>query len=147
MTSSTATDALIVKRVIAASPEALFDAWTDPAALAVWMVPGDGTHTDAVADPRVGGEFTLTMHSPSSSVLHRGTYLVIDRPRRLSFTWQSRYTGDLETVVTIDFTALESGTEVAITHTGLPTLEAVDDHSGGWDDCLVELDEHYGEGS
>jgi uncharacterized protein YndB with AHSA1/START domain len=144
MTTSAATEALVVKRVIAASPEILYDAWTDPEALAVWMRPGGGTHTDVTADVRVGGEFTKTMHSETSSVFHRGTYLELDRPRRLSFTWQSRYTDELETVVTVDFVPVESGTEVVITHAGLPHLVAVEDHSGGWGDCLVALDEVYG---
>jgi uncharacterized protein YndB with AHSA1/START domain len=31
---------IVVTRVLSASPEEVFDAWTDPKSLAVWMCPG-----------------------------------------------------------------------------------------------------------
>ncbi|KQP01741.1 SRPBCC family protein [Leifsonia sp. Leaf264] len=131
--------ALVVSRVIAASPEALFDAWTDPSSLAAWMQPGATTHTEVTADARVGGEFSILMHMPDAPVLHRGTYLEVDRPRRLAFTWRSRFTEDADTRVTVDFTATDAGTLVAVTHEHLPHESARAAHLDGWTDCLSEL--------
>lgn len=143
MTTESRTDspapALVVSRVIAASPEVLFDAWTDPRSLAAWMQPGDATHTEVSADARVGGEFSILMHMPGAPVLHRGTYLEIDRPRRLAFTWRSRFTDDGDTLVTVDFRATDAGTEVAVTHERLPNESARSAHEDGWTSCLSEL--------
>ena len=55
-----AAPALTVRREIAASAEELFDAWLDPASLAVWMRPGDTQRADdgvqdIVRSLRVGG--------------------------------------------------------------------------------------------
>ena len=144
--SDSATPALVVSRIIAASPEVLFDAWTDPRSLAAWMRPGDTTRTEVSADARVGGEFSILMHMPGSPVLHRGTYLEVDRPRRLVFTWRSRFTDDGDTVVTVDFRATDAGTEVAVTHERLPHDESRAAHDGGWTGCLTALAAWVGRG-
>jgi uncharacterized protein YndB with AHSA1/START domain len=140
MTLYTPNGTLVVKRVIAAPAEVIFDAWTDADSFATWMTAGPVTHAEATTDPRVGGGFTVMVHTPSQSLPHSGTYLVIDRPRRLSFTWQSPNTDDKETVVTVDFTEVDAGTEVAVTHEGLPGRSSWDAHSGGWVACLEALD-------
>ena len=134
------TEQLVVSRLIAAAPEPLFDAWLDPEALAVWMRPGNATHTDVTADPRVGGEFRIIMHNLDAPIVHRGTYLTIDRPRRLAFTWRSPVTDDQDTLVTVDFEPRASGTEVVITHERLAHQAAVEAHTDGWTDCLAGLD-------
>jgi uncharacterized protein YndB with AHSA1/START domain len=139
MTSAAPTTPLVVSRLIAAAAEPLFDAWLDPEALAVWMRPGDTIHTDVSADPTVGGEFRIVMHSLDAPIVHRGTYRTIDRPHRLAFTWRSPVTEDEETLVTVDFEPRASGTEVIVTHERLPHQAAVDAHSDGWTDCLTGL--------
>lgn len=131
---------LVVSRLIAAAPEPLFDAWLDPEALAVWMRPADITHTEASADPRVGGEFRIVMHTLEAPIVHRGSYRTIDRPRRLAFTWRSPVTEDEETLVTVEFEPRSSGTEVIVTHELLPHQAAVDAHTDGWTGCLSGLD-------
>ena len=84
------TAAVTVSRRIAASAERLFDAWPDPASLAVWMRrDGFGEPSQVVADPRVGGSFSITMLDRFGSPFAMGTYQVIDRPRALEFTWRS----------------------------------------------------------
>ncbi|GAB3572743.1 hypothetical protein GCM10027406_00120 [Leifsonia lichenia] len=139
MTSTVPTTPLVVSRLIAAAPEPLFDAWLNPDALAVWMRPGNATHTDVTADPTVGGEFRIVMHNLDAPIVHRGTYLTIDRATRLAFTWRSPVTEDEETLVTVDFEPRASGTEVIVTHERLPHQAAVDAHSDGWTDCLTGL--------
>jgi uncharacterized protein YndB with AHSA1/START domain len=133
---------VIVRRDIAASAEELFDAWLDPESLAQWMRPPDCAETVAKVDAAVGGAFEITMHPPAGPVLHTGVYKIIDRPRRLSFTWVSVHTHHTETLVTVEFRAGKPGTtEVVITHEGLPDKDAEQKHTWGWTGILQMLSE------
>lgn len=141
VTNSIAPAAVVVRRTIAASAEDLFDAWLDPEALAIWMRPGAGIHkTQAKVEPRVGGRFEINMHADSGVIPHSGVYRVIDRPRQLVFTWFSPHTGDRDSLVTVDFVAQGSRTEVIVTHEHLPEAKR-DAHNGGWIRALEKLDE------
>jgi len=136
----TASAAVIVRRIIPASAEVLFDAFLDPNALAEWMRPGAIRSTVATVEPRVGGRYEVLMQGDSGTIPHRGVYRLLDRPRRLVFTWNSPHTGPNETLVTVDFLKVPNGTEVVVTHEMLPE-EARPSHSRGWTSGLEHLDE------
>ena len=139
--SSLASAAVVVRRTIAAPAEDIFDAWLDPEALAEWMRPGTIRSTVATVEPRVGGRYHIVMKGDSGTVTpHSGVYRVIDRPRKLVFTWQSPHTGPDETLVTVDFRKAGKGTEVIVTHEKLPE-EARAAHTRGWTSGLEHLDE------
>jgi uncharacterized protein YndB with AHSA1/START domain len=57
---------------IKASQEALYRAFTDPAALAVWFAPGDMTAEVHQFDPRVGGGYQMSLYYPTSEKSSRG---------------------------------------------------------------------------
>ena len=46
---------------IKATPEALYGAFTDPTALAVWLAPGDMTGEVHRFDGRVGGGYQMSL--------------------------------------------------------------------------------------
>jgi uncharacterized protein YndB with AHSA1/START domain len=140
MNAAIASAAVVVRRTIAASAEDLFDAWLDPQALASWMRPGTIKSTVAKIEPRVGGRYEIVMQSESGPLPHSGVYRVIDRPKRLVFTWQSQYTGPAETLVTVDFLRAGKHTEVVVTHEKLPEA-ARDAHQRGWSSGLERLDQ------
>jgi uncharacterized protein YndB with AHSA1/START domain len=142
MNAAIAPAAVVVRRTIAASAADLFDAWLDPAALAEWMRPGTIRRTEARNDPRVGGEYEIVMHGESGAIPHRGVYRVIDRPRKLVFTWNSKFAEN--TLVTVDFLVRGERTEIVITHEQLPEAE-LGSHTRGWTSALEHLDE-YGAG-
>ena len=137
--ASTLAAAVVVRRTIAASAEDLFDAWLDPEALAEWMRPGTIQRSEARTEPRVGGEYEVIMHGEKGVISHRGVYQVIDRPRRLVFTWTSPAAG-ADTLVTVDFRRVDKKTEVIVTHERLPENE-VGSHTRGWTSGLEHLDE------
>src|SRR5438552_19041362 len=60
-------------KFIKATPEALYRAFTDPAALAVWLAPGDMTGEVHSFDDRVGGGYQMWLYYPSSEQSLRGT--------------------------------------------------------------------------
>ena len=140
VTSSLASAAVVVRRTIAASAEDLFDAWLDPEALAQWMRPGTIQSTVAKVEPRVGGRYEIIMHASSGPIVHQGEYRLIDRPKRLVFTWITPFTENVETQVTVDFVRVDKRTEVIVTHEQLPE-SAKPSHSKGWTSGLEHLDE------
>jgi uncharacterized protein YndB with AHSA1/START domain len=140
MNAALASAAVVVRRTIAASAEDLFDAFLDPEALAAWMRPNAIRSTVARVDARVGGRYEITMHGASGPLPHTGEYRLIDRPKRLVFTWHSIGTNHQETLVTVDFIASGSKTEVVVTHEMLPE-SARPAHANGWNSGLEHLDE------
>ena len=54
-------------RLINASPELLYQAFTDPHALETWMAPGEMTGKVHTFDLRVGGSYTMSLYYPSAS--------------------------------------------------------------------------------
>jgi uncharacterized protein YndB with AHSA1/START domain len=129
---------VVVRRVIAAPAGEVFDAWLDPEALAIWMRPGTIRRTTATVEARVGGRYKIVMEADDRSIPHTGEYRVIDRPRRLAFTWHSPHTGGRHTLVTVDFLPIEQHTEVVITHEQLPEGE-YEGHRKGWSSALDNL--------
>ena len=57
--TSTAGLRLVTRRLIPASPERLFEAWTSPALLCQWWGPPGGRCTNAIVEPVVGGTYRL----------------------------------------------------------------------------------------
>lgn len=133
------TATITVSRRIAASAERLFDAWLDPAALAVWMRRDGGEPTRVVADPRVGGSFSFTMRDRFGENVHLGTYRVIDRPHALEFTWRSHATNTADSVVRVTFEPDGDGTVVEVRHERLPDAESAQQHEAGWTEILGQL--------
>jgi uncharacterized protein YndB with AHSA1/START domain len=131
---------LTITRRIRATPEELFDAWTDPESMRHWMCPGDALEARARLDVRVGGTFQIDMIKPNVTYEHTGEYLVVDRPRKLSFTWVSVPTNGQRTVVTVQFTAVgPDETELTLTHEGFPSAESAAGHRTGWSSILDKL--------
>lgn len=139
MTADPAPGTLVVRRTIPLPREEVFAAWLDPASLAVWMCPGEARST-AQVDAKVGGAFTIVMQHENERVEHTGTYLVIEPPARLSFTWISPYTDMLPSIVTVELQARGEGTELVLTHERLPARH-VEAHRKGWGDILRKLEE------
>ncbi|GAA1963707.1 SRPBCC family protein [Agromyces allii] len=140
------TAVVTVTRRIAASADRLFDAWLDPEALAVWMRREGGEATTALTDPRVGGDFTITMRDAAGTVVHSGTYTVIDRPRTLEFTWRSHATHRVDSIVRVSFEPDGDATRVEVRHERLPDAEAVRLHTEGWTEIMSRFAGLYTEG-
>jgi uncharacterized protein YndB with AHSA1/START domain len=135
--NGTASSAVVrIQRVLPASPERVYAAWTDPAILARWLSPIG--HAEADVEPWVGGRLRVAMVSPGVRIEHSGEYRELVPPRRLVFTWQSPYTGPTPSLVTIDLEPVESGTALTLLHEQLPP-DQVESHGGGWGQILERL--------
>jgi uncharacterized protein YndB with AHSA1/START domain len=131
---------IVVRRFIPALRQQAFAAWLDPKSLAQWMLPGDVSKATVEADARVGGQFRIVMEHGRGGAEHWGEYLIIDPPKLLSFTWISEHTNRLPTTVTIEFLERDGGTELVLTHRGLPPAQAAS-HQNGWGDIVRKLGE------
>ncbi len=128
-----------VERDLAASPEQVFDAWTDATSLGVWMAPDPLTVGVAQCDPRIGGRFRIVMVSESGAIEHTGEYEDLVRPRLLVFTWRSPHLGPRTTRVRVELVAIPDGTRMVIEHTGLPDESSATAHEGGWGSIAAKL--------
>lgn len=124
-----------------APPERVFDAWLDPkiAGRFLFATP-TGQMVRAETDPRVGGRFTFTDRRPDmGDVEHVGTYIEIDRPRRLVFDFAVPAYEPTFTRITLDFVSAGSGTALTLTHEGV-FEEYVKQTEGGWAMILAGLE-------
>ncbi len=140
---------LRVERTLPASPQRVWHALTDAAALAAWFWP-QHFGTTARVDARPGGELRI---AAANGLAVSGRFREVEAPRRLVFTWrwdgdaalagsdedQAEDEDDEETLVTIELSEADGGTALMLTHEGFATDSTRDDHHTGWSDCLDRL--------
>lgn len=116
---------------IAAPPEVVFPYFTDPALIITWM----GDHADL--DPQPGGMFAVDVGTSPA----RGTYVAVEPPSRVVFTWGMPGSHNLpagSTTVEVILTADGNETIVSLTHHDLPP-EHRPGHKTGWETFLGAL--------
>ena len=78
---------LVLTRIIDATPEKIYKAWTDPELLKRWFAPLPYTTPVAELDVRPGGANFIVMRSPEGvDMPNRGVYLEVVPNKRLVFT-------------------------------------------------------------
>jgi uncharacterized protein YndB with AHSA1/START domain len=116
----------------AASPERVFDAWLDPAKAAQFLfATPTGRMVRAEIDARVGGTFVFVDRRDGEDVAHTGTYLEIDRPRRLVFSFAVPKFSAEATKVIIEIVPDGTGFALTLTHEGV-WRDFADRTAGGW---------------
>jgi uncharacterized protein YndB with AHSA1/START domain len=129
-----------IRRRVRAGVEEIFDLWTKPDLMVRWMSPFPGeVYCTASCDLRPGGVFSLVMSSKEASREVSGTYVQIDRPHKLVFTWLGPLTNDVTTLVTVELNPRGDETELVLSHERLPTLAIVEGHTRGWGNILDHM--------
>lgn len=133
--------ALELERRFDASPDTVFDAFTDAERLRRWWKPRDFTVVEMDFPAVEGAEYRVALRAPDgTSFVHVGRFLEVRRARRLCYTWRW-IEGPMrpgETLVEIDFRADDDGTRVTVRHRGFPDVETRDAHVG-WHHALAAL--------
>ena len=136
---------LTVRRVIRASRERVFSAWTKPELMMGWFAPGPMQPQTVEVDLREGGVFRAAMQGPSPRtgqpmcVTFTGTYEQIVPEELLVFGWEVEGDPGDPTRVTVEFKEAEGGTEVVLTHERIPNQELVQRNTFGWSAMLEKL--------
>jgi uncharacterized protein YndB with AHSA1/START domain len=139
MTDAAPTFALTLERTLAASPERVFRAWTDPAELTHWFAPNPELAVEAELDLRVGGAYRIRMGRHEAF----GAYVAIDPPHTLAFTWRWASEPDADaTVVTVSLAPLGDGTLLTLRHERFESAEERANHDLGWTQSLARLVAH-----
>ncbi|MFD7155885.1 SRPBCC domain-containing protein [Kribbella sp. NPDC059898] len=124
-----------IERVLPATIARVYDAWTRSELLARWYCPNLQLALKVDADVREGGAYVVEM----GPHVARGTYLEVEPPNRLVFSWKWDGTDDAPTRVEVELTEVPEGTRMRLSHTGFATAEDAANHRMGWDPELDRL--------
>jgi uncharacterized protein YndB with AHSA1/START domain len=131
---------LEITRVFEAPPARVFAAWMDLGQFRAWIGP-DGVDCEVeLLEPRVGGRYRLVMNTPERVIPVSGVFKVIERDRRLVFTWGWEGDSIRQSLITLDFKPLGSKTELTLRQEGLGSVESRDGHVRGWTSALGKLE-------
>jgi len=121
---------LRAERLIAATPEEVFDAYTDPVAQQAWFTILDPEMiVENEVDLRVGGKWVSAWgFSPDEMFRETNVFEVVDRPNRLVSTSNGSSPDGmtLETHVEITFSEQDGKTLMTVIQTGFPDEETRD---------------------
>lgn len=129
------TTTLELERHLAAPPERVWRAWTDPARLARWFAPSADLPTEAEMDARAGGRWRVRMGDweVAGEVLEaRPTDLL-----ELEFRWS--HDAARPSRVRVELEPAGTGTRLRLVHDRNPDAEAAASHRDGWTRNLARL--------
>lgn len=140
-------------RFIKASPDKVYAAFMDPAALIAWMPPGEMTGRIHDFDGREGGGYRMSLYYPASEPTMQGKtaenedmvnvrFVELHPSRRIveAVTFQSpdpAFAGEMR--IEIRFDASRGGTEVTFICTDIPSGIRPEDNDTGTQESLAQL--------
>jgi uncharacterized protein YndB with AHSA1/START domain len=131
---------ITLNRTIPASPAEVYDAWLDPATPGVPWESADCQKV--ILDAKIDGLFYFKrVHPEGAEFPHFGRFTVLDRAKKMEYTWMSPFTRGLESVVTVELEKKGDDTLLQLRHANLPDDELGRMHDEGWIgrvDALVE---------
>jgi uncharacterized protein YndB with AHSA1/START domain len=140
-----AQDGVEVRRVLNASREAVFAAFSDQTLIAQWLRPSPDVKLIVLTfDFRPGGAYRFAYDvSDDQRMVVGGTFRVIEAPARIVFTWliepPDEHAG-IDSEVTVQLVPRGSSTELTIRHAKFGRADADMRHEQGWRGALDLLE-------
>lgn len=136
-----------------AAPERVFDAWLNPAQVRVWMAAAlksfglAGEICRVEIDARIGGTFFFSDMRDGAEAKHWGTYLELDRPRKIVFTWIVDASEEANpSTVTLTIQPEPEGCVATIVHEmDAKWIEFVSRTESGWARMLQQVEHALGD--
>jgi len=137
-------DVIVCEIDIAAPPERVFKALTDPEEIMRRSPMLDFYEMGSSRGGRWALEINCEQHPYHgvTRIRHEGEILEIDPPRLLVYSWFANFHKNPKhrSVVRWDLTPTKDGTHIKVTHSGLAAEpEASKEYAGGWPGVLDEL--------
>jgi uncharacterized protein YndB with AHSA1/START domain len=135
---------LQIKRFINAPRSRVYAAWTDPSQLKQWWGPESVRTRKFAADVRVGGKYhwdLINQEDEEMSVF--GEYRELVPEKKIAFTWKwddDDVWENRNSIVTIELSDRDGGTELILNHEQLPSEESRDRHNQGWNSVFDQLE-------
>jgi uncharacterized protein YndB with AHSA1/START domain len=138
----TTTNTVHMHRVIAAQPEKVYRAFTDPDAIARWLPPNGFTGKVHHMDVKVGGTFKMsfTNFTTGTAIGFGGEYLDVVPNEYLRYTdvFDDPNLPGVMTV-TVTFKKVSVGTELTAVQEGVPSVIPLEACYLGWQESLQNL--------
>ena len=134
--------AIRLHRGLRATPEKIYRAFLDPAAMCKWLPPNGFTGTMHHLEPKVGGTFKMSFTNFSNRQSHSfgGEYLELVPGELLRYTDKfddPNLPGEIQVTVTLK--KVSCGTDVSIVQEGIPDVIPPEMCYLGWQESLVLL--------
>ena len=129
-------------RVLRATPDRVYRAFIDPAAMCKWLPPNGFTGTVHHMDARVGGTHKMSFTNFTSGKSHSfgGKYLELVPGQRIRYTDSfddPNLPGEMQ--VTVTLTKVSCGTELNVVQEGVPAVIPAEACYLGWQESLILL--------
>jgi len=127
---------LTVERTMLASPSVIYRAWTEQ--FDQWFAePGT-----VLMKAEVNVPFFFETHFEGQRHPHYGRFLKLVPEQLLKLTWVTGNPGTqgAETVVTLELSSQNGGTQAKLTHAGFPDEDTRKGHKEAWPLALANLD-------
>ncbi len=135
-----------------ATAEQVYDAWLNCDQARLWMaaalksfgLAGDIRRVEI--DARVGGKFFFSDMRDGTEARHWGSYLELDRPRKIVFTWIVAESEEADpSKVTLTIHSESKGCVATIVHEmDKKWADYVSQTENGWNGMLQQVDNHLG---
>jgi uncharacterized protein YndB with AHSA1/START domain len=131
-----------LQRVLRASPERIYRAFSDAAAMAKWLPPYGFTCQVHHMDHTVGGAYSMSFTNFGTGQRHSfgGEYLELVPDQKIRYTDRfddPNLPGEMQTTVTLR--AVSCGTELKVVQEGIPEAIPVEMCYLGWQESLAQL--------
>jgi uncharacterized protein YndB with AHSA1/START domain len=148
MTTKTAgKTSLQIKRFINAPPARVYAAWTDPAQLKQWWGPEGVRTRNFAADTQAGGKYRWDLINQGGEEMSVfGEYRELVPGKKIVFTWKwddDDVWANRNSIVTVELSDRDGGTELLLKHEQLPSKESCDRHNDGWNSVLDRLEKFF----
>lgn len=130
------------------SAERIYDAWLNPGKARHWLEAANialglaGDIKRVEIDPRVGGTFFFSDMREGKEARHWGTYLELDRPRKIVFTWITDESEEADpSKVTLTIEPNGQGCTASIVHEmDAKWADFIPQTKRGWGEMLKAID-------
>ena len=129
-------------RVLRTSPDRVYRAFLDPAAMAKWLPPNGFTGTVHHMDAKVGGTYEMSFTNFTTGQSHSfgGKYVELVPNERIRYTDHfddPNMKGEIQ--ATITFKKVSVGTEIHVVQEGVPDVIPAEACYLGWQESLTLL--------